>query len=66
MLQLRNKLSADHISSGQRNWWKIMFGIRFPEFLLMAVVFLVVASVTIGVIYVAVRLALRHERKNSN
>ena len=43
-----------------------MFGIRFPEFLLMAVVFLAVASVTFGVIYVAVRLALRHERKNSN
>jgi hypothetical protein len=43
-----------------------MFGIRTPELVLMVGMLLFFASVVGGVIYVAVRLALRHERKNSN
>jgi hypothetical protein len=43
-----------------------MFGIRTPELLLMGGMLLFFASVVGGVIYVAVRLALRHERKNSD
>ena len=43
-----------------------MVGIGAMELIFMGLVFLIVASAAIGVIYVGVRLALRHERKNSN
>lgn len=42
-----------------------MFGLKPMEFILMGGFFLVSTAVTIGVIYIAVRLALRHDRKNS-
>ena len=40
-----------------------MFGIKPMELIFIAGMLVVAASVVIGVIYIAVRLALRHERK---
>ena len=43
-----------------------MLGLKAMEILFMAGVLVVVASAVIGVVYIAVRLAIRHERRNSN
>jgi hypothetical protein len=40
-----------------------MFGLRPQEAILIVVMFTVVVAVAIGIIYSAVRLAIRHERK---
>lgn len=43
-----------------------MFGIKAMELIFIGGVLLVFASVVGGVIYIAVRLAIRHQQKNSN
>ena len=40
-----------------------MFGLRLGEFILIVGMFSLVTAFVIGTIYIAVRLALRHERR---
>ena len=41
-----------------------MFGLKPMEMIFIVGVLVVMASAVIGVVYIAVRLALRHDRKN--